>query len=153
MALPHITLRRHFWPWASALIFLISLFLIFRASSYHQPSLTPPNPAVFRKEFIVASLKVDDTSWLSQYLPDWKANIYVVDDHAAELTVPINKGREAMVYLTYVQSFLFNYWDYAYCMLLTCSSYIIDNYDMLPNVMVFIHSLRYQWHNDDPIYG
>ena len=31
--------------------------------------------------------------------------------------------------------------------------YIIDNYDTLPDVMVFIHSLRYQWHNDDPLYG
>ena len=27
---------------------------------------------------------------------------------------------------------------------------MIDNYDRLPNVIVFIHSLQYQWHNDDP---
>lgn len=31
--------------------------------------------------------------------------------------------------------------------------YIIDNYDSLPDVVVFMHSGRYQWHNDDPIYG
>lgn len=30
--------------------------------------------------------------------------------------------------------------------------YIIDNYDNLPDVMLFIHSLRFQWHNDDPYY-
>lgn len=30
--------------------------------------------------------------------------------------------------------------------------YIIDNYDRLPEVMLFIHSLRYQWHNDHPYY-
>ena len=30
---------------------------------------------------------------------------------------------------------------------------MIDHYDDLPNVMVFMHSERYQWHNDDPIYG
>ena len=31
--------------------------------------------------------------------------------------------------------------------------YIIDHYNNLPDVMVFMHSERYQWHNDDPIYG
>jgi hypothetical protein len=31
--------------------------------------------------------------------------------------------------------------------------YIIDHYDKLPDVVVFMHSERYQWHNDDPIYG
>lgn len=30
--------------------------------------------------------------------------------------------------------------------------YIIDNYDYLPDYMLFIHSQRYQWHNDDPYY-
>lgn len=30
--------------------------------------------------------------------------------------------------------------------------YIIDNYDRLPEVILFIHSQRYQWHNDDPYY-
>lgn len=32
------------------------------------------------------------------------------------------------------------------------NSYIIDNYDNLPNNIFFIHSERYQWHNDDPDY-
>jgi hypothetical protein len=30
--------------------------------------------------------------------------------------------------------------------------YIIDNYENLPDIMLFIHSTRYQWHNDDPYY-
>lgn len=30
--------------------------------------------------------------------------------------------------------------------------YIIDNYENLPDVMLFIHSQRFQWHNDDPYY-
>jgi hypothetical protein len=37
--------------------------------------------------------------------------------------------------------------------LLRLRSYIIDRYDDLPDYIVFIHGLRYQWHNDDPIYG
>lgn len=35
---------------------------------------------------------------------------------------------------------------------LTFLRYIIDNYNVLPNLTVFIHGDRYQWHNDDPIY-
>lgn len=52
------------------------------------------------KAIIAASLRQDDTSWFHNLLPDWQANIYVVDDPTANLTVPQNKGRESSVYLT-----------------------------------------------------
>lgn len=83
------------------------------------------------KATVVASMDGDDTSWLYDYFPDWYHNIYTVDDPSANLTVPINKGRESQVYLTY----------------------IIDNYHDLPEYLVFLHALRYQWHNEDPMYG
>lgn len=51
-------------------------------------------------EMVVASMKKENVSWLDDYLLDWKKNIYVVDDPSAPLTVPANKGREAMVFLT-----------------------------------------------------
>lgn len=35
---------------------------------------------------------------------------------------------------------------------LTQDRYIIDHYDNLPDAMLFIHSQRFQWHNDDPYY-
>ncbi|GAQ08809.1 hypothetical protein ALT_6130 [Aspergillus lentulus] len=82
------------------------------------------------RDMVVASMKSDNTSWLFENFPDWHKSVYVVDDKNAELTVAQNKGRESMVYLTY----------------------IIDNYDRLPDVMLFIHSQRFQWHNDDPYY-
>ncbi|CAI7600523.1 unnamed protein product [Penicillium glandicola] len=128
---------------------VIALYLIFfstsespvktEAGSYAQKhehgSTKQPDelarPAVpRRKEMVVASMKSDDTSWLLEYFPDWTKSIYVVDDKRAPLTVTRNKGRESMVYLTF----------------------IIDNYDNLPETMLFIHSKRYQWHNDDPYY-
>jgi hypothetical protein len=31
--------------------------------------------------------------------------------------------------------------------------YIIDRYNTLPDVIVFMHGGRYQWHNDNPLYG
>lgn len=52
-------------------------------------------------ELVVASMKRENITWLDDYLLDWKKNIYVVDDATADLTVPLNKGREAMVFLTY----------------------------------------------------
>ncbi|KAK1138801.1 hypothetical protein N8T08_001762 [Aspergillus melleus] len=87
-------------------------------------------PQNIEKDLVVASMKKDDVSWLFEFFPEWHKSIYVVNDPDAELTVKLNKGRESMVYLTY----------------------IIDNYDSLPESMLFIHSLRYQWHNDDPYY-
>ncbi|KAL2220441.1 hypothetical protein M432DRAFT_638584 [Thermoascus aurantiacus ATCC 26904] len=95
-----------------------------------QPPLVSLPLQEIHRDLVVASTKSDNTSWLYEHFPDWHKSIYVVDDANAELTVEMNKGRESMVYLTY----------------------IIDNYDHLPDVMLFIHSQRYQWHNDDPYY-
>jgi hypothetical protein len=51
-------------------------------------------------ELVVASLKGDDVSWLHDFIPKWTPHVYIVNDQKALLTVPRNKGREAMVYLT-----------------------------------------------------
>ncbi|KAK0750724.1 hypothetical protein B0T18DRAFT_435361 [Schizothecium vesticola] len=90
----------------------------------------PPSPPDAPVEIVLASLKRESTSWVHQYLPDWGRSVYVVDDPKANLRVPKNKGREAMVYLTH----------------------IIDRYDTLANVTVFAHASRFAWHNDDPDY-
>ncbi|KAF2029245.1 hypothetical protein EK21DRAFT_101313 [Setomelanomma holmii] len=83
-----------------------------------------------RTAVVVASQASENATWLTEYFPQFEKNIYRVDDHDAPLTVPMNKGRESMVYLTY----------------------IIDHYDNLPDNVLFIHPNRYQWHNDDPDY-
>ncbi|KAF2740152.1 hypothetical protein EJ04DRAFT_518942 [Polyplosphaeria fusca] len=83
-----------------------------------------------RTAVVIASQKTEDPKWLDEYFPQWEKNIYKVDDQDAPLTVPKNKGRESMVYLTF----------------------IIDNYEKLPDNILFIHPQRYQWHNDDPDY-
>ncbi|KAF1948994.1 hypothetical protein CC80DRAFT_430201, partial [Byssothecium circinans] len=82
------------------------------------------------KELVVASSEGDETGWLDDHFDTWKKNVYVADNASAPLTVPINKGKEAMPFLTF----------------------IINRYDSLPEVSIFIHSLRYQWHNEDPMY-
>jgi hypothetical protein len=87
-------------------------------------------PLTEEKELVVASMAGDDVSWLEEFFDTWKRNVYIVNNASAPLTVPINKGREAMPFLTY----------------------IITRYNTLPDVSIFIHSLRYQWHNEDPMY-
>ncbi|OCK80577.1 hypothetical protein K432DRAFT_392938 [Lepidopterella palustris CBS 459.81] len=95
-----------------------------------QRKLITQNPTKRRTAVVVASQRTEDPSWLFTNFPDWEKNIYAVDNQSAPLTVPQNKGRESMVYLTY----------------------IIDNYNNLPDNVLFIHPNRYQWHNDDPDY-
>lgn len=64
------------------------------------PDLSVVQPA--ETELVLAAMWKSNMSWVHQNLPKWHANIYRADAEAA-LTVPMNKGNEAMVYLTYVQ--------------------------------------------------
>ncbi|KAF3938027.1 hypothetical protein ABW19_dt0200043 [Dactylella cylindrospora] len=116
------------------IILLIILYYLL-PSPTPSPLTDPKNTRpISPREIIVAALKRDDVSWIDKYLPEWTPKVYIVDAELygdkTSLTVPQNKGREANVYLTY----------------------IIDNYYNLPDFMVFVHSLRYQWHNEDPMY-
>lgn len=117
-----------------ALLLLISFFTFNRNGNPpdQKPINTIPTKSnhTVEKLIVVASQKEEDTSWLKKRLPQWSTAIYVVDDSTAKYQVPLNKGKEAMVYLTF----------------------LIDHYDNLPDITVFIHSLQYQWHNDDPNY-
>jgi hypothetical protein len=107
------SLRRGLFIFAAALFILA--FLRTSYYSYGKPQAEAPmgmgseakEPA--EKAFVVASMQRDDVAWIHEHLPDWELNRYVVDDQSAKLTVPKNKGREAMVYLTFVQKLpLFN---------------------------------------------
>ncbi|THW63050.1 hypothetical protein D6D02_04621 [Aureobasidium pullulans] len=96
---------------------------------------TPKDPnAEYTKTLVIGRKKEENTLWVDTELEDMLAPkgplrtaIYVVDDKDAELHPPKNKGHEAMVYLTY----------------------IIDNYDNLSDVSIFMHAHRYAWHNND----
>lgn len=87
------------------LLALIVITIIHRSSYHSDPSaqrLLFPDPDGYTKAFVVASIQKDDTSWIREHLPDWAVFRYIVDNASSDLTVPKNKGREAMVYLTSV---------------------------------------------------
>lgn len=79
----------------------------------------------YQKALIVASIRAEDTSWVAEDLPDIDTYVYVNDDPNANLTVPSNKGHEAMTYLTF----------------------LIDHYENLPEIMIFVHAHRDAYHN------
>lgn len=82
------------------------------------------------KELVFAAMRDSDMTWAEEL--SWPMNVYRADvpPGEADLTVPVNKGNEAMVYLTY----------------------LIDRYASLPEIVVFLHGKRYQWHNDNERY-
>lgn len=51
-------------------------------------------------ELVVAATKNENIAWLDSNLRGWLKTVYIVDNTEARPTVPTNKGREAMVYLT-----------------------------------------------------
>ncbi|PGH09814.1 hypothetical protein GX51_00501 [Blastomyces parvus] len=98
-----------------------------------------PTPHDITRTLVIASLLEEDTAWasdLSSTDPTLTTAIYIVDRPATPndttakspfLTVPANKGHEAMVYLTY----------------------IIDTYNSLPDISIFMHAHGVTWHNND----
>lgn len=68
--------------------------------------------------------------WLDALTDLYHLCIYTVDapadPNSVHLQVPANRGHEAMVYLTF----------------------LIDNYEHLPEAMLFVHGTRWSWHND-----
>lgn len=97
-------------------------------SSSHDfsPGLAKPASEPYTKTIVMARLKSDDISWVYNELEGFNTSIYTVDDDLATPSVPQNKGREAMAYLTY----------------------IIDHYDNLPDTVLFFHPHRTTWHNN-----
>ncbi|TVY39884.1 hypothetical protein LOCC1_G006110 [Lachnellula occidentalis] len=113
---------------------LLALFVSLIFHWISSPTLKkPPNPyPQLTKALVIASTTSSNLSWLAPALQSshWTPNIYTTDSpsSSASLSVPVNKGNEAMVYLTY----------------------IIDNYDSLPDVMFFHHDHAQAWHQRFP---
>ncbi|CAG8197533.1 unnamed protein product [Penicillium salamii] len=95
------------------------------------PGIPKPLGYQYSKVMVVTRTKEEDTDWIANELPDWDTAIYVADDPSAPLHPPKNKGHEVMIYLTY----------------------LVDHYDQLPDVAVFMHSHQNAWHNDELVEG
>ncbi|MCJ1438568.1 hypothetical protein MMC27_007958 [Xylographa pallens] len=81
----------------------------------------------YTRVLVVPHTSKDSITWIDDRLLDVSLALYVVDDLTAPLHPPKNKGHEVMVYLTY----------------------IIDHYEQLPEIIIFMHAHRHAWHNSD----
>ncbi|OIW29544.1 hypothetical protein CONLIGDRAFT_643637 [Coniochaeta ligniaria NRRL 30616] len=99
------------------------------------PNPMTPNPPQepYTKALVIARTKNEDPSWLNDTLDGgvpittgWDVLVYTTDDLSAAHHTPVNKGREAMAYLTY----------------------LINHYAVLPEIILFMHSHRLAWHDN-----
>jgi hypothetical protein len=103
------------------------------ASMPFRPGIVKPVGQHYTKMLVIPRTKDEDVSWIGENFGGNKyvqSSVYFVDDSSAELHVPRNKGHEAMAYF----------------------SYIIENYDNLSDVNIFMHAHRFAWHNNELLY-
>ncbi|CZR66181.1 uncharacterized protein PAC_16082 [Phialocephala subalpina] len=94
------------------------------------PGTPQPVGYSYTKTLVVPKTRDEDTAWIDENFggsDTINSAVYTVDDLDSELHPPKNKGHEVMVYL----------------------SYIIDHYNNLSDVNIFMHSHRYAWHNNE----
>lgn len=90
-----------------------------------KPGNLKPVGEAYTKMLVTPRMQDENVDWMDQEIPDIPRMIYVADDPEAPLHPPKNKGHEVMIYLTY----------------------IIDHYENLSDVTLFMHNHRFAWHN------
>jgi hypothetical protein len=129
------------WRYLNAAVLVFLLFYLTYTPpskpSWSKPWSQRPTPNTLQSTghdhipltVILAAIQKDNLTLLAQdsgLRHDDTQIVYVADDANATNSVPINKGNEAMIYVTY----------------------LIDHYDSLPDLMVFMHVGRTSWHNN-----
>lgn len=100
-------------------------------SPYAVGEMKPPG-SNYTRCLVVPKIEGEDVSWINEKLGDMidsgllTTAIYGMDGSEAPLHPIKNKGNEVMAYL----------------------SYIIDNYNNLPDIAIFMHSHRFAEHNN-----
>lgn len=81
---------------------------------------------------VIATIAEEDISWTSRLqIPNLNIIRYVSDDQTARYHPPVAKGREALMYHTYMYDF----------------------YETLPDITIFIHADESPWHADAELWS
>jgi hypothetical protein len=120
-----------------------------RTSSRNSTPARPGSVQSFGTEYtkglVIARTKNEDISWLEDTLDGstrpvsdgWGVYTYVTDDLTAPYHTPVNKGREAMAYLTYI----IDHYN-------TPTIFSPTSQQTMPEVVLFMHAHRYSWHDN-----
>lgn len=114
------------------ILFLLIFFIQLSKHSPRQQSHASKHQTRIEKALVVVTRSQEASRWMNDVDPSWTKYIYIVTEDALPsnsnsnitLSVPVNKGNEAMRYL----------------------SFIIDHYDNLPNIIAFRHGHLETWH-------
>lgn len=112
-----------------------------QSASDKQPAIQRSTPTTFiagspvlrsnySRTVVVPRMEEDDITWISNEIPRLDVSIFVANNPSAESHPPKNKGHEVMIYLTY----------------------LIDHYNHLPDIVLFMHAHRWTHHNN-PLLG
>ena len=93
---------------------------------HFHPGVPKPLGSKYSRVMVIPRLQSDNISWIFEELPDVDTAVYIANNPVAALHPPKNKGHEVMSYLTY----------------------IINHYDALPDILIFMHSHRWTHHNN-----
>ena len=96
-------------------------------SARFRPGVPKPPGSNYSRVMVLPRTKDEDITWIAEELPGLNLSVYIVDEPNAALHPPKNKGHEVMVYL----------------------SYIIEHYDNLPDIIIFMHAHRWTYHNNE----
>ncbi|WEW56467.1 hypothetical protein PRK78_001911 [Emydomyces testavorans] len=133
VSLSHLLSQRRYTRIPDVVIVSFCLFLLFVAHTVRTTWFPPPPPAIpppsekIPRALVLPKTRWENVQWAYRLQPEWIPFVYSINEEPGfALRLPINRGREAMAYLTF----------------------IIDNYDTLPEIIAFVHGAHYQWHND-----
>lgn len=102
-------------------------------SSIFRPGVPKPRSSTYTRMLITPRTKAEKQKfeWFHEHFPPGNPHLnvseYIADDPSAPLHPPKNKGHEVMIYLTH----------------------IINNYDSLADINIFMHNHQFAWHNND----
>ena len=96
-------------------------------STFFLPGIPKAPGSDYSRVMVIPRTKDENITWIAEELPGLDTSVYVVDEPSAPQHPPKNKGHEVMVYL----------------------SYIIDHYDNLPDIIIFMHAHRWTYHNNE----
>jgi hypothetical protein len=113
-----------------------------------KPEALKSSQEEYTKALIIARTKNEDISWLEETLDltdGWDVYVYTTDDLEAHHHTPINKGREAMAYLTYI---IEHYNTPTTIPFAPSYPGQLDQARTIPDVTLFMHGHRTSWHDN-----
>ncbi|KAH8602819.1 hypothetical protein B0O99DRAFT_679805 [Bisporella sp. PMI_857] len=110
-------------------IFSVAIWLFYMNSPLAFDYSRSQNPSI---NIVIAATNTSDYTWTKNlHIPNMNIIPYIMNDLEALYHPPANKGNEALAYF----------------------SYLVDFYEKMPDISIFVHAGDKAWHNDAVLEG